>query len=164
MRTPLGRERVTTQSRTASPLDPGAALLDEETVTTVNGRAYRRRHRNVAGVRTVTETSPANRQRVLTPDALGRVVAEQVSGLAPTTIEYADGLVTRVVRSDGSETRTFQLTYDPVRRLVQTLTDPALGVAAVAVRPVAGSGVMTMPGAVGASSGRVTVRSCRSAS
>ncbi|MGH7339938.1 MAG: RHS repeat protein, partial [Candidatus Rokuibacteriota bacterium] len=78
------------------------------------------------GLRTVTETTPLGRQRVLTLDSLGRVIREQAGTLAGTDFTYnTQGRVQTITRGVYPDHRTYTLTYDTKQRLA-TIQDPLL--------------------------------------
>ncbi|TMB42434.1 MAG: hypothetical protein E6J55_15700 [Deltaproteobacteria bacterium] len=118
------RVSVLAESRTATLADPTNPLsLTGETTTLVrNGRTYTRTF--AAAGRTVTEQSPAGRQRVQTLDAKGRVLSDRLGGLAPTNVSYdAQGRLITATRGTSGSARTFSMGYDTLNRLV-SVTDP----------------------------------------
>jgi len=115
---------VLAESRTATLADPTNPLsLTGETTTLVrNGRTYTRTF--AAAGRTVTEQSPAGRQRVQTLDAKGRVLSDRLGGRAPTNVSYdAQGRLITATRGTSGSARTFSMGYDTLNRLV-SVTDP----------------------------------------
>ena len=57
-------------------------------------------------------------------DAQGRALAQQIPGLAPTSVTYdAQGRLTTVVQGTGGTARTSTFTYNP-QGFLATLTDP----------------------------------------
>jgi len=121
----------------ALPTDPFGYLTATTSVTLTDAppgpgapveRVFTRQF--VRATKTFTDTTPVGRTRVQEVDDQGRVVREQVTGLAETAFAYEDGLL-ETIRTTGLnaantlETRTITLGYDPARRL-ETITDPLL--------------------------------------
>jgi len=122
--TPAGLTRTVTGTRTATlanPSDPLSVLTQIETIA-INGRTFTRRYD--AATRTLTETSPEGRTRMMMLDAKGRVIQEQVNGREPTTYTYdARGRLSVVREGAGSAVRTSTLAYGSDGFLA-SLTDP----------------------------------------
>jgi RHS repeat-associated protein len=124
VRTPAGRTRATSESRSAVLADPVDLLsLTELTETfTLNGRTTTSVY--TAATRQFALTSAAGRPATAAIDALGRVTAEQLGGLAPRAYTYdARGRLASVTAGTGPEARTWTLAYNPEGYLA-TVTDP----------------------------------------
>jgi len=111
---------VSTTTRTRSVTLPASGSILTPTVvqdsTTVNGRTQTVRWQS--SNRTVTTTSPAGRQSVVTLDALGRVVSLALGpGLAPVSRGYdALGRVAQVTRGSQSWTFAYDAQHRPITR------------------------------------------------
>lgn len=124
VRTPAGRTRSTSETRTVTLTDPIDLLsLTQLTETfTLNDRTATSVY--TAATRQFAETTPAGRQGATTIDALGRVTAEQFGGLAPSAYTYdARGRLATVTAGSGAEARTWTFTYN-AQSYVETITDP----------------------------------------
>ncbi len=105
----------------ATPTDP-LSLTQLTDTSTVNGR----RSTSVydAATRTLTATSPANRQSIAVLDALGRVTQAQVTGILPVNASYdAQGRLATVTQGTGADARTLGYAYDANGHLA-SVTDP----------------------------------------
>ena len=122
--TPGGLIRTMTHGRTVTLSDPSnpLSLLSQTDTLSVNGRSYASTFD--ATTRRHTSTSPVGRLSTVDVDTLGRVVAQQVPGLAPVAFLYdAHGRLTTVTEGSGADTRTSIIAYNPAG-LVDSVTDP----------------------------------------
>jgi YD repeat-containing protein len=115
------------ESRQAPTLEIATDPLSVLSATSewnLNGRLFQRGYTRNGTVRTLVDQTPAGRTRTLGLDPLGRVIAEQVSGLAPTSFAYDPlGRLERITHGSGPTAREYVLAYDPRHRL-QSITDP----------------------------------------
>jgi len=121
VRTPANLTLTLAQARTVVLSDPNNPLsvVSHTDTTTLNGRETRTVFD--AAARTVTTTSPANRQMVTTLDALGRPSSLQVgTSMLPITFTY-DAAGRFASQTQGSRTTT--LGYD-AQGYVSSVTDP----------------------------------------
>ena len=118
--TPDGQVASLTNTRTANLADPTNPLsLTTQTDTfALNGRAFSSTY--TTGTRTLTDTTPDNRQRMTTVDAQGRVTQEQIGNLTPTQFAY-DPQGQLSVLTQG--VRTSLMSYDANGNLA-SITDP----------------------------------------
>ena len=104
--TPGGRVLTLAGTRTvtlASPLDPFSITQLTETMQ-VNGRTYSGVYQ--AATRRLTLTTPMGRQLITTLDAQGRVIGEELVGLAPLTLAYdAQGRLDTAQQGSGQTAR-----------------------------------------------------------
>ena len=122
--TPSGLQASLATTRMATLTDPSnlfsLSTLVENTV--INSRTYTSSY--TADNRTFTETTPENRSTIMTIDAQGRPVLEQVSGLLPISTTYdSHGRLSTVTQGSGDEMRVFTYTYNSDGYLA-TITDP----------------------------------------
>lgn len=122
--TPGGLTYTYTTNRTETLADD-ADLLSVETQTdtvTVNERVYTSVYEEAQGQ--FTFSTPEGRQAVATLDEKGRVVSEQVAGLAPVFYDYDDrGRLTTITLGTGEEARPYTIAYD-ANGYVENITDP----------------------------------------
>lgn len=98
------------------------AAGDKTDTVTTNGRTYTRTFD--AATRDVTTTTPEGRVSVMHTDAQGRLLGEQIPGLAPTTVTYDErGRPITVTEGTGSDARTHTAAYGAAGRL-GSLIDP----------------------------------------
>jgi RHS repeat-associated protein len=117
--TPGGRSRTVETTRSATLRDPNDPFSLTSFVETKldNGDATTFEYDPV--LRSFTITSAALRTGTLQIDAIGRVVREQVAGLAPTAYAYSSvGLLTSITTGAGTQ-RTTAFAYDALRQLTQ---------------------------------------------
>lgn len=110
--------------RTAVLSDPGNPLsLTKLTDTvTLNGRSTTTLYD--AASRTATTTTPAARQRITALDFKGRLIKVHVPSLAPVTVDYDErGRLRSLSQSDGTDTRTVNVSYNP-QGYLETVTGP----------------------------------------
>ncbi len=117
--TPGGLVWVATTNRMTNLADSTNILgVSAQTDTvTINGRTYLRAYDGAS--RTVTATTPVDRQRVTTFDANGRPIQVAAAGIAPAQFDYASGRLTSLAQGD----RTYTFTYDS-QGYLSLLTDP----------------------------------------
>lgn len=122
--TPAGKVLHVAETRDAALAVVGSPLsaISVTSTVTVNDKPYTSTYD--AASQTITTTTPAGRQRVLTLDALGRVSSAQTGTLLPVSVEYdSHGRVAGV--SQG--TRRYTFAYDPTKIDQLTgITDPLL--------------------------------------
>ncbi|HEU5100423.1 MAG TPA: hypothetical protein VFU22_15450, partial [Roseiflexaceae bacterium] len=95
----------------ADPLNP-LSLRNQTTVVTTNGNTTTTVYDGQA--RTITSTDAAGKQTVTEFDALGRLIGEQTSNLAPRQYAYdGDGRLVTVSEGSGADVRTTTLAYNP---------------------------------------------------
>ncbi len=107
----------------ADPLDP-LSLTTLTDILTINGRASTSFYD--AASKTVTFTSPANRQGSSQIDNLGRLLSRQVSGILPVSNTYdAQGRLATIKQGVDVDERLVTFTYDS-QGYLETVTDPLL--------------------------------------
>ncbi|HWN66804.1 MAG TPA: RHS repeat-associated core domain-containing protein [Haliangium sp.] len=124
VRTPAGREFVSTSEREVSFDDPAhpQRVTSFEQRNTVGSRTTTVRYDTTA--RTITSQSPADKQRTVTLDELGRVLRIERPGLAPVAYEYdPDGRIASITRGTGPGTRVTRFHYDAHGNLAERV-DP----------------------------------------
>jgi RHS repeat-associated protein len=124
LKTPGGRTRATTATRTAALSDPANpfSLTSLQDTATVNGKVYKSAYD--AATRTLIETSPAGRTRTQTLDAKGRLIKTQRPGLWPVTYIYdAQGRLASQSQGPATAPRTVQFGYG-ADGFLATLTNP----------------------------------------
>ncbi len=122
--TPSGLSKVVSTEKTvklAKTVDP-LSLLSLTTEITTNDRT--RQSVYDATNKTVTAKSAAGRKSVSIFDDKGRVIQEQVPGLADVFYTYDNrGRLTQVTEGEGDEARIATISYDPDSGYVAQLTD-----------------------------------------
>jgi RHS repeat-associated protein len=94
----------------SNPADPFSLTTQKETLS-INGRPYASTY--TAATRTRVTQSPAVRSVSRIIDAQGRLVSEQVAGLAPANYEYdGHGRLSTATRGSGPDARTASFAYD----------------------------------------------------
>jgi RHS repeat-associated protein len=113
--------KVARTATLADTADPFSLITQTETVS-INGRPYTSTY--TAATRTWVEETPAGRVVTTTIDAQGRVVYEQVAGLAPAAYSYdSRGRLITATLGSGAEARTVTFAYDSAGYLA-SVTDP----------------------------------------
>jgi YD repeat-containing protein len=124
MRTPQGRELVSTSERQVSfddPAHPGRVTAFEQRQM-VGSRTSMVRYD--AAARAITSQSSGGKQRTVTLDELGRVLRIERPGLAPVAYEYdPDGRIASITRGVGTGTRVTRFHYDAHGNLARRI-DP----------------------------------------
>jgi RHS repeat-associated protein len=144
--TPGGRSHTTAHTRTVSLADP-QDLLSLATQTDqylINGRT----HTSVfdGATRRHTTTTPAGRVTHTDIDAQGRVVGQQVPGLAPTTFAYdSHGRLAAVTEGTGAAARVTSIAYDG-QGFVDNITDPLSRTVTFQYDPAGRVTQQTLPG------------------
>jgi RHS repeat-associated protein len=121
--TPGGRSRTVETTRSATLGNAGDPFSLTSFVETVvdNGDTTTSEYDPVE--RSFTFTSPGQRSGTIRIDAVGRIVREQITGLAPTSYAYSSaGLLTSITTGAGTQ-RKAVFAYDALRQLTQA-TDP----------------------------------------
>ncbi len=121
---PSGKTLTTTESITATLTDPANlfSLTQLTNTATLNTRTFTSAYN--AATKQFTSTTSANRIRTTTIDTLGRAVADQFGGLAPSAMTYdTRGRLATVTVGNGAEARTWTLTYN-TQGYLETATDP----------------------------------------
>ena len=117
---PPGARKVVTHERTVELKQPGDPFSVETLTdkTTINGKVSRREYDGKT--RTLTTTSPENREAATTYDAKGRPVTHSTGGVAPRTLSWdAEGRLTKVAQGTHEVTYTYDATR-PQRLLTRT--------------------------------------------
>jgi RHS repeat-associated protein len=124
VRTPQGREFVSTSEREVSfddPAHPGRVTSFEQR-DTVGSRTSTVRYD--AAARTITSQSPGGKLRTVTLDELGRVLRIERPGLGSVAYEYdPDGRIASITRGTGPGTRVTRFHYDENGNLARRI-DP----------------------------------------
>jgi RHS repeat-associated protein len=121
--TPGGRSRTIETTRSATLGNPGDLFSLTSFVERIidNGDTTTSEYDPVQ--RSFTFTSPGQRTGTIHIDAVGRIVREQIAGLAPTAYAYSSaGLLTSIAMGAGTQ-RKAAFAYDALRQLTQA-TDP----------------------------------------
>lgn len=143
---PSGKALSLNASRTATLSDQNDVMTLTQQLETfsLNGKTFNREY--LQSNRTFTETSPEGRKTLITVDAQGRVIAEQVAGLHGVSYSYdAKGRLSTVSMGEGGDQRQIQYGYD-AKGFLQSVTDPMGGVTSV-LRDKAGQAIkMQLPG------------------
>jgi RHS repeat-associated protein len=124
VRTPSGLTATLTATRALTLSDPNN-VFSFSTITdtvTLNGRTATSTY--TAATKTLTDTSPANRQVTSTLDPQGRILTTQVTGLEPITFAYDPrGRLSTMTQGTGGTARISTFAYNP-QGFLETLTDP----------------------------------------
>ena len=118
LKTPAGRTRTITTTRTAMLSDPNNLFSLTKLTDTVtdNGVVSTREYDGTS--RVWTGTTADGRSGTLKVDALGRMTQVQTAGLAPVDFAYdGHGLLSTVTEGAGATSRTTNLTYNSARNL-----------------------------------------------
>jgi RHS repeat-associated protein len=123
-KTPSGltfNAQTTSSATLTNPLDPFSLSALNYTVD-LNGQKYNGSY--TAATRTFSDSSPAGRTITTTLNSLGRLIFQQLAGLAPTSYQYdSNGRLSAVSLGTGPETRTLNLSYNSAGYLSK-ITDP----------------------------------------
>ncbi|MCL5994749.1 MAG: hypothetical protein M1546_01685, partial [Chloroflexi bacterium] len=122
--TPNGLRASLATTRTATLTDTSNVFSLSTLVqnAVINSRAYTSTY--TTANRTFTDTTPEKRGTIITIDAQGRPIVEQVSGLFAISNTYdSHGRLSTVTQGSGAETRVFTYTYNSDGFLA-TFTDP----------------------------------------
>jgi YD repeat-containing protein len=143
---PSGKALSLNASRTATLSDQNdvMSLTQQLETFSLNGKTFNREY--LQSNRTFAETSPEGRKTLITIDAQGRVIAEQVAGLHGVSYSYdTKGRLSTVSMGEGGDQRQVQYGYD-AKGFLQSVTDPMGGVTSV-LRDKAGQAIkMQLPG------------------
>jgi RHS repeat-associated protein len=112
---------MTRKTTLADPKNP-LSLTKQTDTTTINGRNYISVFDAFAS--TMTNTSPAGRQRTFSVSPQGRITQAQVSGILPVMGGYdANGRLAALVQGTGADERRLSFAYNP-QGYLQNATDP----------------------------------------